>query len=116
MDSAIQDRLNSEIRENRIVVYMRGTPEFPQCGFSARVVQILREIGADEFHAVDLIVDPVLREAVKTFSNWPEIPQVYMDGEFLGGCDILTELLQSGELKQKAVQSIADPPAAGAYG
>jgi monothiol glutaredoxin len=80
-----------------VVLYMKGTPVFPQCGFSARVVQILSHIGVP-FKGVNVLEDMELREGIKTFSNWPTIPQLYVGGEFVGGCDIVTEMFQSGEL------------------
>jgi len=89
--------IEQEIRSNRVVVYMKGTPSFPMCGFSAATVQVLREIGVP-FKAIDVLAEPEKREAIKTYSNWPTIPQVYVDGKFVGGCDIVRELHARGEL------------------
>ncbi len=85
------------ISENPVVVFMKGTPQFPQCGFSGRVVQILEHVGAP-FVGVNILEDADLRQGVKDFSNWPTIPQIYVKGEFVGGADIAMEMLQSGEL------------------
>jgi len=91
------ERITSEITENPVMLYMKGTAMFPQCGFSARVVQILTHLGVP-FKTANVLEDPALRDGVKTFSNWPTIPQLYVKGEFVGGCDIVTEMFQSGEL------------------
>jgi len=93
------DRIQSEITENPVMLYMKGTPMFPQCGFSARVVQILSHVNVP-FKTANVLEDPDLREAIKQFSNWPTIPQLYVKGEFIGGCDIVTEMFQSGELEE----------------
>jgi monothiol glutaredoxin len=92
------DRIQSEIAANPVMLYMKGTPLFPQCGFSARVVQILSHVGV-QFHSANVLEDMELREGIKAFSNWPTIPQLYVKGEFVGGCDIVTEMYQSGELE-----------------
>jgi monothiol glutaredoxin len=89
--------IESEVRNNRIVVYMKGTPSFPMCGFSAATVEVLREIGVP-FKAVDILAEPEKRDAIKAFSNWPTIPQVYVGGKFIGGCDIVREMHARGEL------------------
>ena len=91
-------RIQTEIAANPVVLYMKGTPSFPQCGFSARVVQILSHMGVP-FHGVNVLEDPEIREGVKAFANWPTVPQLYVAGEFVGGCDIVMEMFQSGELK-----------------
>ena len=91
------ERIQSEISENPVMLYMKGTAMFPQCGFSARVVQILTHMGVP-FKTANVLEDGDLREGIKTFSNWPTIPQLYVKGEFVGGCDIITEMFQSGEL------------------
>ena len=88
--------IEQEIRENNIVLYMKGTPAFPMCGFSAAAVKVLKEVGAP-FNAVDVLAEPEKREAIKQFSNWPTIPQLYVGGKFVGGCDILRELHARGE-------------------
>ena len=93
------DRIRQDIGENPVVVYMKGTPMFPQCGFSAAVVKILSDLGVT-FKGIDVLVDPSLREGIKQFTNWPTIPQVYVKGEFVGGADIVREMAQSGELQK----------------
>jgi len=93
------DRIQQDISENDVVLYMKGTPMFPQCGFSAAVVQVLSDAGV-KFKGVDILVDPSLREAIKDFSNWPTLPQLYVKGEFVGGCDIVREMATNGELAQ----------------
>ena len=97
MSEAIE-RIQSAIRSNKIQVFMKGTRSFPQCGFSAATVQILEELGAP-FGTTDVLADPELRDEIKRFSNWPTIPQVYIDGKFIGGCDIVRELYENGELQ-----------------
>ncbi|HIJ63396.1 MAG TPA: Grx4 family monothiol glutaredoxin [Rhodospirillaceae bacterium] len=92
------DRIKQDISDNPVVLYMKGTPMFPQCGFSAAVVQILSELGV-KFKGIDILVDPSLREGVKQFTNWPTIPQLYVKGEFIGGCDIVREMAANGELE-----------------
>ena len=98
MTTPVADRIQSEITENPVMLYMKGTAMFPQCGFSARVVQILSHLNVS-FKTANVLEDPELREGIKQFSNWPTIPQLYVQGEFLGGCDIVTEMYQSGELE-----------------
>ncbi len=98
-DNPVFDRIRQEIDESPVVLYMKGTPMFPQCGFSAAVVQILSELGV-KFKGVDVLMDPSLREGIKQFTNWPTIPQLYVQGEFVGGCDIIREMGASGELEQ----------------
>lgn len=90
-------RIQAEIDASPVVLFMKGTPIFPQCGFSARVVQILSHVGVP-FKGVNVLEDGEIREGIKTFSNWPTIPQLYVAGEFVGGCDIITEMFQAGEL------------------
>ncbi|MCU0987291.1 MAG: Grx4 family monothiol glutaredoxin [Acetobacteraceae bacterium] len=92
------ERIQADITENPVVLYMKGTAMFPQCGFSARVVQILMHMGV-KFKGVNVLEDPGIREGIKQFTNWPTIPQLYVKGEFVGGCDIVTEMFQSGELE-----------------
>jgi monothiol glutaredoxin len=96
--TTVHERIQSEITENPVVLYMKGTPVFPQCGFSARVVQILSHVGVP-FKGVNVLEDGELREGIKSFTNWPTIPQLYVKGEFVGGCDIVMEMFQSGELQ-----------------
>jgi len=102
--SSVQDQIKDTVEGNKIVLYMKGTPQFPQCGFSGRAVQILQACGA-EFASVDVLADPEVRQGVKEFSNWPTIPQLYVNGKFVGGSDIMTELFQKGEL-QKIVDAV----------
>jgi monothiol glutaredoxin len=98
VDQAVSDRINQEIQDHDVVVYMKGTPVFPQCGFSAAVVQVLNHLGV-KFQGVNVLEDPGLRQGIKDYSNWPTIPQLYVKGEFLGGCDIVREMFQTGELQ-----------------
>ena len=93
----VQDQIKKEITENPVVLFMKGTPQFPMCGFSGQVVQILDYIGA-QYKGVNVLDDPDLRQGIKEFANWPTIPQLYVKGEFVGGCDIVREMFQSGEL------------------
>jgi monothiol glutaredoxin len=106
-DQTVADRIAQEVKDNDVVVYMKGTPVFPQCGFSAAVVQVLNHLGV-KFHGVNVLEDPALRQGIKDYTNWPTIPQLYVKGEFLGGCDIIREMAQTGELqdtlKQKGVE------------
>lgn len=95
--SDIDTRIRSTIEATDIVVFMKGTPQAPQCGFSMQVVQILNQVGAP-YTAVNVLADHEIREGIKAFSNWPTIPQLYVKGEFIGGCDIAREMFQSGEL------------------
>jgi monothiol glutaredoxin len=97
MSNPTHERIQADITGNPVVLYMKGTPVFPQCGFSARVVQILSHMGVP-FKGVNVLEDMEIREGIKEFSNWPTIPQLYVKGEFIGGCDIVTEMFQSGEL------------------
>jgi monothiol glutaredoxin len=97
MSNPTHERIQADITDNPVVLYMKGTPVFPQCGFSARVVQILSHMGVP-FKGVNVLEDMEIREGIKEFSNWPTIPQLYVKGEFVGGCDIVTEMFQAGEL------------------
>ena len=96
--SDAQARIADDVKNNDVLLYMKGTPAFPQCGFSAVTVQILSHIGV-KFKAVNVLEDPEVREGIKVFSNWPTIPQLYVKGEFIGGCDIVREMHATGELK-----------------
>ena len=98
MDTTTHDRIRQQVTDNPVVLFMKGTPVFPQCGFSAAVVEVLSELGV-KFHGVNILVDPELRDGIKQFSQWPTIPQLYVKGEFVGGCDIVREMFQDGELK-----------------
>lgn len=93
-----KETIEKTIHDNKIVIFMKGTPAQPQCGFSAAAIRCLQDAGAT-FASVDVLADPAIRDEVKVYSNWPTIPQIYMKGEFVGGCDIIRELHASGELK-----------------
>ena len=99
MSNPVFDRIKQDISGNDVVLYMKGTPVFPQCGFSAAVVQVLTHLGV-KFKGIDVLTDPSLRQGIKDFSNWPTIPQLYVKGELVGGCDIVREMFQSGELQE----------------
>ena len=98
MDANVAERIKQDITENQVVLFMKGTPVFPQCGFSAAVVQILTHMGV-KFKGIDVLADPSLCQGIKDFSSWPTIPQLYVKGEFVGGCDIVREMFESGELQ-----------------
>lgn len=97
MSEDIKNKIGSQIEQNKVILYMKGTKDMPQCGFSARVVQILNSHGVD-YEAVDVLEDPEIRQGIKEYSNWPTIPQLYVGGQFVGGCDICVEMDLSGEL------------------
>ncbi|QLI81602.1 Grx4 family monothiol glutaredoxin [Chitinibacter fontanus] len=96
---SIQDTIRQQVTENPVILYMKGTPTFPQCGFSAGAVQVLKNLGVN-FAAVNVLADPEIRQGIKEFANWPTIPQLYIKGEFVGGSDIMKELYASGELAE----------------
>ncbi len=98
-ENPVFTRIRREIEDNPVVLFMKGTPMFPQCGFSAAVVQVLAQLGV-KFKGVDVLTDPAVREGIKQFANWPTIPQLYVKGEFVGGCDIVREMYETGELQQ----------------
>lgn len=98
MQNVIFDRIRSDLSTHDVVLYMKGSPVFPQCGFSAASSQILSVLGL-EFHAVDVLQDSEIRQGIKDFANWPTIPQLYVKGEFIGGCDIIREMYEAGELQ-----------------
>ncbi len=98
-----QDVIKDQVTKNRVVLYMKGSPDFPQCGFSANAVGILRACGVGDLYTVNVLEEPEIRQGIKHFANWPTIPQLYVKGEFVGGSDILTEMYQNGEL-QKILQ------------
>jgi len=110
MDNVVFDRIREEVADNDVVVFMKGTPVFPQCGFSSVVAQVMTALGV-KFKGINVLEDPGIREGIKSFSNWPTIPQLYVKGEFVGGCDIVREMYESGELQQlmteKGVQTQA---------
>jgi monothiol glutaredoxin len=99
MKDPVHVRIEREINEHEVVLFMKGTPVFPQCGFSGVVVQALNHLGV-EFKGIDVLSDPSLRQGIKAFSDWPTIPQLYVKGEFVGGCDIARETFETGELAQ----------------
>jgi monothiol glutaredoxin len=98
-DQAALDAIKTKIDQNPVMLFMKGTPAFPQCGFSSAVVQILDYLGVD-YGAENVLADPAIRQGVKDFSDWPTIPQLYVKGEFVGGCDIVREMFETGELKK----------------
>jgi monothiol glutaredoxin len=98
---SVEDTIKKQISENPILIYMKGNPQFPQCGFSAAVVNVFNQLGV-KYQTVDVLADPEIREGIKIFSNWPTIPQVYIQGKFIGGCDIIREMNSRGELKPLA--------------
>ncbi len=104
----IQEIIKEQVTTNPLVHYMKGTPRAPMCGFSATAVQILQACNLPLFFSVNVLEEPAIREGVKVFSDWPTIPQLYIRGEFIGGCDIMREMYQSGEL-QKLLEGIAAP-------
>ena len=99
----IADRIKSDIQNNSVILYMKGNSEMPKCGFSAVVVQILQNLNVP-FKSVDILIDPETRQGIKDFSNWPTIPQLYVKGEFIGGCDIVREMFENGELKALMIE------------
>ena len=106
-NEAVFERIRHDIGSNDIVLYMKGTAVFPQCGFSAAVVQVLESLGLP-FKDIDVLADPALRQGIKEFTNWPTLPQLYIKGEFIGGCDIMKEMYHSGEIQQ-LLEGIAKP-------
>ena len=99
LDENVKQRIQAEIDSNNVVLFMKGTPVFPQCGFSSMVSQVLNHMSV-EFKGIDVLTETSIRDGIKTFSDWPTIPQLYVKGEFVGGCDIIREMYESGELKQ----------------
>ncbi len=97
-NATVFDRIKDDIDQNQVTLFMKGTPVFPQCGFSAAVVQILTQMGV-KFKGIDVLADPEIRQGIKEFSQWPTIPQLYVKGEFVGGCDIIREMYEAGELQ-----------------
>ncbi len=96
-----QQKIHQTVTGNSVVLFMKGTPQFPQCGFSSRAVQILNACGIKDFVAVNVLADQEIRQGIKDYANWPTIPQLYVQGEFVGGSDIMTEMYQSGELQKQ---------------
>ena len=99
MAGAVDDRIDELVKANKLMLFMKGTKMFPQCGFSNTVVQVLTRMGV-EFETFDVLSDEAMRNGIKEYSNWPTIPQLYLDGEFVGGCDIVIEQYQNGELQE----------------
>ena len=99
LDETLKDRIDQEVGAGDVVLFMKGTPVFPQCGFSAVVVQVLSHLGV-KFRGINVLDDPALREGIKEYSSWPTIPQLYVKGEFVGGCDIIREMFETGELME----------------
>ena len=96
----VQQRIDQVVKNNRVVLFMKGTAQFPMCGFSGRAVQILKACGVDDFATVNVLEDEGIRQGIKEYANWPTIPQLYVGGEFVGGSDIMMEMYQAGELQQ----------------
>ena len=103
MSDNILDKIAADLANNNIVLYLKGTPDFPQCGFSYRVVEILNQLNIS-YHAVDVLADDLVRQGIKEYGNWPTIPQLYVNGELIGGCDIICQLNDSGELVDRLSQ------------
>ena len=99
LDDTLRQRIDQEVGSNDVVLFMKGTPVFPQCGFSAVVVQVLSHLGV-KFKGINVLEDPSIRDGIKEYSSWPTIPQLYVKGEFVGGCDIVREMFESGELTE----------------
>jgi monothiol glutaredoxin len=102
----IQEKIRTQVTNDDVVLYMKGTPQSPQCGFSAATVQLLTACGVQEFTAVDVLADPEIRDGIKSYSNWPTVPQLYIKGEFVGGADSVRDMYEQGEL-----QKLIDSPA-----
>ena len=98
--SNVQEQIDQIVKNNDVVLFMKGSPQFPMCGFSGRAVQLLKSCGVSQIKAVDVLQDDGIRQGIKEYANWPTIPQLYVKGEFVGGSDIMTEMYQSGELQQ----------------
>lgn len=98
-EPAVFSRIRADVENNDVVLYMKGSKKIPQCGFSSVVVQVLERLGVSDYKDVNVLADPEIREGIKQFTNWPTIPQLYIKGEFIGGCDIVRELYQTGELE-----------------
>lgn len=111
MSDPVHDRIAKLVEENKVLLFMKGTPYFPQCGFSSTAVAILERLGV-AFESVDVLADPEIRQGIKAFSDWPTIPQLYINGEFVGGSDIMMEMFQDGELAGLLEQAGAAPSAA----
>jgi monothiol glutaredoxin len=99
--SDVQQRIDALVKGHKVVLFMKGTAQFPQCGFSGRAVQILKACGVQDLQTVNVLEDDAIRQGIKEYANWPTIPQLYVNGEFIGGSDIMMEMYQSGELQQE---------------
>ena len=97
---SVQDKIREQVTGHKVVLYMKGSPQMPQCGFSSTATQILKMCGVENAFTVDVLQNPDIREGIKQYANWPTIPQLYVNGEFVGGCDIMREMYQSGELQK----------------
>jgi monothiol glutaredoxin len=97
---SIQDTIREQVKTHQVVLYMKGTPQFPQCGFSSAAAQMLKACGVEKFFSVNVLADEAIRQGIKDYANWPTIPQLYVNGEFIGGSDIMREMYESGELQQ----------------
>jgi monothiol glutaredoxin len=106
MSANIQDVIKQQVADNPVLLYMKGSSKFPQCGFSARAVQLLKSCGVSKLATVDVLQDPDIRQGIKEFSNWPTIPQLYIAGEFIGGSDIMAQMYESGELQELLAKHI----------
>jgi monothiol glutaredoxin len=100
MSTDVQQRIHEQVTTHPVVLYMKGTPQFPQCGFSGNAIRILKALDVKELFTVDVLRDEEIRQGIKDYANWPTIPQLYVRGEFVGGSDIMTEMYQNGELKE----------------
>lgn len=107
----IQTRIETLLREHPILLFMKGSKHFPQCGFSATVVEALRQAGAGSFHTVNVLEDPEIRQGIKQYAQWPTIPQLYIRGAFVGGCDIVREMFEQGELQTLVAEALSSDPA-----
>ena len=105
----VNERIKKQLESYPVLLYMKGTPDFPQCGFSAKTVAVLRELGA-KFAYINIFEDPEIREGLKQYSNWPTFPQLYVNGDLVGGCDIAVELYESGELKELIEAATVEQP------
>ena len=103
----IKDTIREQVTTHPVVLYMKGTAQFPQCGFSALAIQVLNACGVRDVHTVNVLADAAIRQGIKEYANWPTIPQLYVNGEFVGGCDIMREMYQSGELQQLLARQTA---------
>lgn len=101
----LQEKIRQQLASDKIVLYMKGTPQFPQCGFSAKATQLLGSCGA-KYVSYDILMDPEIRHGLKEYSNWPTFPQLYVNGELVGGCDIMIEMFQKGELQKLLTQAM----------